>query len=417
MTLTLTGARLLDPATGRDEVADLTIEDGHIARIGGKPAKTTRDISGYTLIPGLIDMRVSTGEPGEENRETIASAARAAAKGGVTTIVLAPKTQPVIDDQSLVEFVLRRGEVTPVNVHVAGALTKGLMGTELTEIGLMQAAGAAMFANGPVPIADAQLMRRILSYASTFDVLVANPPVEPSMRASAHESAFSARLGLSGEPGTSEAIMVARDVALAQLTGARMLIDIVSSQNALTPLRRAKADGVPVFASTTINHLALNELDIGDYRTFSKLDPPLRSEEDRLALLAAVADGTIDVVVTDHDPQPSGRKRLPFAEAASGAVGLELFLAVATSLAADGHIAFKDLLPAMSSRPADLLGLPSGRLTEGAPADLAVIDPDAPWVCDSDQLVSTSKNTPFDGRRLTGKVIATFVTGEEVYSA
>ena len=417
MSLTLTGARLLDPATGRDEIAPLTIEDGHIVRIGGKAASKTQDVSGYTLIPGLIDMRVSTGEPGEENRETIASAARAAVKGGVTTIVLAPKTQPVIDDQSLVEFVLRRGEATPVNVHVAGALTKGLAGSELTEIGLMQAAGATLFANGPIPIADAQLMRRILSYASTFDLLISNPPVEPSLRACAHESAFSARLGLSGEPGASEAIMVSRDIALAELTGARLLIDIVSSQDALAPLRRAKADGTSVFASTTINHLALNELDIGDYRTFAKLDPPLRSEEDRLALLAAVADGTIDVVVTDHDPQPSGRKRLPFAEAASGAVGLELLLAVATSLAADGHIAFADLLPAMTSRPADLLGLPSGRLSEGAPADLALIDPSAPWVCDSDKLLSISKNTPFDGRRLTGKVIKTFVAGEEVYSA
>jgi len=305
-------------------------------------------------------MRVSTGEPGEEHRETIASAANAAAKGGVTRIVLSPKTQPVLDDQSLIEYVLRRGENVPVHVHVAGALTKGLSGEALTEIGLMAEAGAVFFANGSEPIADSQLMRRILSYASSFDLLVANPPVEPTMRAVAHESAFSARLGLSGEPGVSEAIMVARDIALAKLTGARLLIDIVSSAEPLAEIAGAKGEGVSIHASTSINHLALNELDIGDYRSFAKLDPPLRSEEDRLALLAAVADGTIDVVVSDHDPQPAGRKRLPFAEAATGAVGLELILPVALSLAADGHIKLIDILAAMTHRPADLLGLNAG---------------------------------------------------------
>ena len=417
MSVTYTGARVLDPASGRDEVVPVTVADDVITRIGGKPGASTVDLSGYTLIPGLVDMRVSTGEPGEENRETIASAARAAAKGGITTMVLAPKTQPVIDDQSLVEFVRRRGETAPVQVEVAGALTKRLEGRELTEIGLMREAGAVMFANGATPITDAQLMRRILSYASTFDLLVANPPVVPSLKAVAHESAFSARLGLSGEPGAAEAIAVSRDAELARLTGARLLVDIVSAKEALDVLRRAKGEGVRIFASTSINHLALNEIDIGDYRTFAKLDPPLRGEDDRLALLEAVADGTIDVVVSDHDPQPSGRKRLPFAEAASGAVGLELLLAVATTLSADGHIAFADLLPALTSRPADLLGLPCGRIAEGAPADFAVIDPQAPWVCDSDTLLSTSKNTPFDGRRLTGRVVKTIRAGQEVYSA
>ena len=414
MSVTYTGARLIDPASGRDETVPFTVEDGHIARIGGKPSKGTVDLSGYTVVPGLIDMRVTTGEPGQENRETIASAARAAARGGVTTMVLSPKTQPVLDDQSLVEFVARRGADTPVNVLVSGALTKNLDGVELTEIGLMHEAGAVLFSNGAKPITDAQLMRRILSYASTFGLLVAVPPVLPSLKAVAHESAFSARLGLAGEPGAAEAIAAMRDIELAKLAGASLLIDIVSARETLEPLRRAKAEGAPVFASTTLNHLALNQLDIGDYRTFAKLDPPLRSEEDRLALLGAVADGTIDVVVSDHDPQPSGSKRLPFAEAAPGAVGVELMLPVATTLAADGHIAFHDLLAAMTVRPADMLGLASGRLMEGAPADFAVIDPDAPWVCDSERLASIAKNTPFDGRRLTGRVVKTFVSGEEI---
>ena len=410
---TLIGARVLDPESGRDETVPVTVEDGLVTEIGGTGRGNLVDVSGRTLVPGLIDLRVSTGEPGQESRETIASAARAALRGGVCTFALAPKTQPVIDDQSLVEFAVRRGEATTPNVLVAGALTRGLEGRELTEIGLMAEAGAAFFANGPTPVEDAGLLRRILSYAGAFDLLVAHPPVVPSLRGLAHESEFSSRLGLAGEPGAAEAIAVARDILLAELAGARLLIDIVSSREALPALRAAKRRGVRVAASTSLNHLALNELDIGDYRTFAKLDPPLRGEADRLALLAAVADGTVDIVVSDHDPQPAGSKRLPFAEAASGAIGLELLLPVATTLAADGQIALADILAALTHRPADLLGLPSGRIREGAPADLVLIDPDAPWVCDSDRLASLSKNTPFDGRRLTGRVERVWVGGVE----
>ena len=414
--VTYTGARVLDPHSRRDETVPFTVEGGRIMRFGGDAAPTTVDLSGYTVVPGLVDLRVSTGEPGEGNRETLQSASQAALRGGVTTFVLSPKTRPTIDEPSLVEYLRNRADAAPVNILLSGALTRGLAGEALTEIGLLQEAGAAMFANGPEPVSDSALMRRILEYASAFGALVAHPPVEPSMRAAAHESAFSARMGLAGEPGEAESLMVARDAELVRLTGARLLVDVVSSRAALGPLRRAKAEGLPVFASTTINHLALNELDIGAYRTFAKLDPPLREEADRQALLAAVADGTIDVVVSDHDPQPASRKRLPFAEAAPGAVGLELMMAVATTLDADGHVALADLLPALTSRPADLLGLEAGRLVEGAPADFAVVDPARPWVCDSAQLASLSRNTPFDGRRLTGRVVKTFVGGREAWS-
>ena len=414
---TITGARVLDPASGHDAVADVVVADGLVQSIGrqtsGKASGETVDAGGYLLVPGLVDLRVSTGEPGEEHRETLATCSRAALRGGVTTAVLAPKTQPVIDDQSLVEYLLRRGRELPVNILVAGALTKGLEGRELCELGLMRDAGAVMFANGSQPVTDSQLLRRILQYAAHMGVLVAHPPVEPSLRACAHESEFSSRLGLPGEPGLSERIAALRDLVLAEDTGARLLLDIVSSAATLEPLRAAKARGTRVAATTTINHLALNELDIGDYRTFAKLDPPLRGEADRLALLAAVADGTIDAVVSDHDPQPSGRKRLPFAEAAPGAIGVELMLPVATTLAADGHIDLMDMLSAMTHRPADLLGLPSGRIAEGAPADLVLVDPDAPWVCDSEQLASLAKNTPFDDRRMTGRVKRVWVAGEE----
>ena len=413
--LTLTGARVLDPASGRDEVVDVTIEGGCIARIGGTPAKATRDVSSLALLPGLIDMRVSTGEPGEENRETLASAARAAVRGGVTTMVVQPDTRPVIDDQSLVEFVANRARELPVNVLVAGALTVGLEGERLTELGLLREAGAVMFASGPQPVTDTALMRRILLYASTFDALVANRCVEPGLAADAHESAFSSRLGLRGEPGIAETVMAARDIALARDTGARVLLDLVSSREVLSNIARAKAEGARVHASTTINHLALNEIDIGDYRTFAKLRPPLRSADDRAALLAAVADGTVDIVVSDHDPQPSGAKRRPFADAAPGAVGVEIMLSVLTTLAANGEVELMDILPAMTSRPAELLGLESGRIAEGAPADLALVDLNAPWVCDGAKLASVAGNTPFDGRRLTGKVVGTWVGGVEVF--
>ena len=412
---TVEGARVLCPASGRDEVVPVTVESGVVARIGGRSSGTVVDGAGHLLIPGLIDMRVSTGEPGQENRETVASAARAAARGGVTTVVLQPDTSPVVDDPSMVEFVRNRGRGADARVLVAGALTKGLRGEELVEMGLLRAAGAAMFTSGPEPVVDARLLRRVLQYSRAFGTLVANRCETPSLVAVAHESALSSRLGLAGEPAVGEEIAAARDIALARDTGARVLLDMVSSAEVLGHITRAKAQGVPVHASVGVNHLALNEVDIGDYRTFAKLRPPLRGENDRRALLAAVVDGTVDVVVSDHDPRPAGAKRRPYAEAAAGAVGLELLLSIALTLSANGDAEFADILPAMTSRPADLLGLPHGRIVEGAPADLVLVDADAPWVCDSDRLESLSNNTPFDGRRLTGRAVRTWVGGREVW--
>ena len=362
-------------------------------------------------------MRVSTGEPGRENRETIATAARAAAAGGVTSIIIMPETNPVIDDMSLVDFVTRRAENAPVNVYAAGALTKNLDGQTLTEIGLMSEAGAVMFSNGTHPIADAQTMRRLLSYSASFNALIANRAMDPSLSkgAVAHESDLSSRLGLTGAPAAAERIMAERDVALAELTGGRLLIDMISSSEALEVVRRAKSRDLEVSCSVSINHLALNEVDIGDYRTFAKLDPPLREETDRLALLGGINDGTIDVIVSSHDPRPAGEKRLPYAEASTGAVGLEILLSAALSQVADEKLELLPTLAAMTCNPANLLGLESGHIKEGAPADLILIDPNAPWVCNSDDLLSRSKNTPFDGRRMTGRAITTICNGQVVF--
>lgn len=421
MTLTITDVRILDPESGMDAIGHIRIENGKIAELGPDCGiyGTVIEGQGLCAAPGLIDMRVTTGEPGRENRETLSTAAQAAVAGGVTTMVVMPGTNPVLDDMALIDYVMRRGETLPVDIHVAGALTKGLDGKTMTEIGLMQEVGAVMFASGKSPIRDAQIMRRLLSYSASFNALISNHCMTPDMSNGtvAHESDFSSRLGLSAAPAVSERIMAERDVALAELTGGRVLLDLVSSAETLPVLRRAKAKGLDVAASVSINHLALNELDIGDYRTFAKLEPPLREEADRQALLSAINDGTIDIIVSDHDPRPAGEKRLPYAEASPGAVGLELLLAAGLSQIADGALEMLPFLAALTCNPADLLGLERGRLNEGAVADLVIFDPNEPWVCHAEKLRSRSKNTPFDGRRLTGRVRHTIKDGEVVYSS
>ncbi len=418
--LSIINARLIDPATEFDAMGTLTIEKGRIKDFGGETPPEGRiiDAEGRILAPGLIDMRVSTGEPGRESKETLASAGRAAVAGGITSMVVTPDTKPVLDQISLVEYVKRRGkQKSLVRVYISGALTHALNGQNMTELGLMSQAGAILFSNGKTPISDTLLMRRLLSYSSTFNALIANRPIDPSLSkdACAHESDLSARLGLIGAPSTAERIMAERDVALAELTGGRLLIDLISSAETVDVVKRAKSRDLDVACSVSINHLALNEIDIGDYRTFAKLDPPLRSEQDRLALLDAVNSGCIDVIVSDHDPRPAGEKRLPFQDAASGAVGLEILLAAGLTQVADGGLDLMAFLKAVTCNPADLLGLKSGRLAHGMKADLVMIDPHLPWVCQSEDLRSRSKNTPFDGRRFTGRAVMTFVGGERVF--
>lgn len=423
--LAITGARLIDPAGSFDGIGDLLLEDGSIRAMGvgifanGIPKNATHiEADGLLVCPGLIDMRVVTGEPGAEHKETIASAGVAAAAGGVTSMVIMPDTDPVIDDISLVDYICSRGrEHAPVRVYAAGALTKGLHAQAMTEIGLMAKSGAVMFSNADTPISDSGLMRKIMAYSSTFNALVAHRPVDPGLRGEgcAHESDFSSRLGLSAQPAMSERIMAERDIALAELTGARLLLDQISTRETIPAIEKAKTLDMDVYASVSINHLALNELDIGDYRTFAKLDPPLRSEDDRQALVEALNGGLIDVVVSAHNPRPAGEKRRPFAEAAYGAVGLEILLSAGLTLVADGQLDLLTFLKSVTSNPADILGLAQGRLQEGAPADIILVDPERPWLCDVDDLISFSRNTPFDGRQMQGRVVTTICQGEIVF--
>jgi len=420
-------ARLVDPETGYDGPGALISEHGKIAEVTHEvgfadlsPDFRRIDCNGMMLAPGLIDLRVKTGEPGAEPKETLKSAARAAAAGGVTSIVVQPDTHPAVDDPAVVDFILRRArDIELVHVYPAGAATKGLGGQAMAEIGLMHDAGCVYVCDGDKPIVDSKVMRRLLAYASGLGVLVAHRPADPWLTdgAAATESEFAGRMGLPAAPAAAEKIMLERDLALVELTGARLLADQLSTACALESLARAKARGLPVIATASINHLTFNELDIGDYRTFWKLEPPLRSEDDRQALIEAVVSGLVDIVVSAHAPAPAEDKRLPFEEAAPGSIGLETLLPALISLHHDAGAPLLRLIETVTLAPAKALGLPAGRLAVGAPADLVLCDLDAPRVIDAERLTSKSKNSAFDGRRLQGEVRMSLVDGRVVYEA
>lgn len=423
----LANARIIDPSRDLDIVGDLLIADGVIreARKGigaaGVPEGTeVIDCRGKVVAPGLVDMRAFIGEPGAGYRETFASASQAAAAGGVTTIVCQPDTSPVIDDPATVDFVLRRARDTAI-VHVApmAALTKGLEGQEMTEIGLLKAAGAVAFTDGAKSVTNAQVMRRALTYARDFGALIVHHTEDPDLVSDGvmNEGEFAARLGLLGIPAAAEAIMLERDMRLVALTKGRYHAASVTCPSSLAVLADAKEEGLAVSAAASINHLTLNENDIGPYRTFLKMSPPLRAEDDRKALVKAINDGLIDVIMSDHNPQDVETKRLPFAEAAAGAIGLETMLSAGLRLVHSGDVTLPILLRAMSTRPAELLGLPGGTLRSGAPADVIVIDTDVPWIVNPDELKSKCKNTPFDEARMTGRVVRTIVNGRTVYES
>jgi dihydroorotase len=419
----LANARLVDPEAGRETRGSVLIRDGVIQDVGPvghvEDARVI-DCGGQVVAPGLIDMRAFIGEPGAEHRETLRSAGEAAAAGGVTTIVSMPETSPVLDDPAMVDFVLRRArEQALVAVRPAAALTKGLEGREMTEFGLLAEAGAIAFTDGSRSVTNAQVMRRALTYARDFGVLVIHHVEDPDLvgQGVMNEGEFAARLGLTGVPREAETVMLERDMRLVRLTGSRYHAAMISCADSVAIARNAKSAGLDVTCGVSINNLALNENDVGDYRTFLKLSPPLRHEEDRLSVIDALAEGVIDVIVSDHNPQDVETKRLPFAEAADGAVGLETLLSAALRLVHSGQLSLPKLMRALSTRPAEILGLPAGRLRKGAPADLVVFDPDLPFVLDKRDLRSRSKNSPFDEARLQGRVLKTMVGGQVVHDA
>ncbi|MDP2063512.1 MAG: dihydroorotase [Phaeovulum sp.] len=419
-TLHFANARLIDPEALTDAPGSLSVSGGHIAAISGTAPKGARviDCGGKCLAPGIVDWGVKVGEPGERHRESFRSAGLAAAAGGVTTLIARPDTLPAIDTPELLEFVTRRAaEAAPVRIRHMAALTKGREGREMTEIGFLRDVGAVAFTDCDHVVTDTRVLARALIYARGLGALVVGHPQDADLShgASATSGKFASLRGLPAAPALAERIGLDRDLGMVELTGARYHADQITTARALPALARAKANGLDVTAGVSIHHLTLNEFDVGDYRTFFKLSPPLRSEEDRKAVVAAVADGLIDVISSMHTPQDEESKRLPFEEAAAGAVALETLLPAAMRLFHAGALSLPQLFRAMALNPARRLGLAQGRLATGAPADLVLFDPDAPFLLDRAKLRSKSKNTPFDGQRMEGRVLATFVAGKQVF--
>jgi dihydroorotase len=418
-------ARLIDPASGLDAKGDLLVEDGKIADMGprlfgdaDRKDPEVIDCKGMVLAPGLIDMRVFTGEPGSEHRETLESASRAAAAGGVTTMIVMPNTDPVIDEPSLVDFIQRRAAATAhVRVLPMAALTHGLAGERMTEIGLLKEAGAVAFTDGDRTVANARVMRRALAYANTFGALVVGHAEDPELSANAamNEGEFATRLGIPSAPAMAETIIVERDIRLVEMTGARYHFGQISCSASLDVITEARRRGLPITCGVSAHHLALNELDVGSYYTFRKVKPPLRSEADRAAMVEGVASGEIDVIVSSHDPQAPDTKRQTFAQAAFGAVGLETLLPAALGIYHDGRASLSHVIATLTQAPARILDIKAGTLAKGSAADLVLFDPDEPFVVDENKLHSRAKNTAFEGRKFQGRARMTFVGGECVF--
>ncbi len=420
----LVNAHLLDPASGLDGPGGVLVSEEIIAEIGPSvtaksvPAGTTViDCAGKYLAPGLVDMRVQLRDPGEEHKETLATGGLAAVAGGVTSMVCLPNTDPVLDEEAVLEFVARRARLVGLaKVYAYGAATKGLKGDGLAEMAMLADAGALGFTDGVRAIANAQVMRRVLGYAATFDFLVIQHPEEPTLATGdMNEGEMATRLGLAGIPVAAEAILLERDMRLVELTGARYHAAHLSTADGVDIIRRAKARGLPVTAETAPPYFALNELAVGDYRTFAKLSPPLRSEADRQAIVEGLRDGTIDAIASDHAPQPVDGKRQPMSQAEPGGIGLETLLPITLELYHNGHLSLMEAIAKVTCEPARVLGLEAGQLKIGHQADMTVFDPNIGWKIDPDKFQSKSKNSPFDGRPVQGRVLKTVVDGRLVF--
>ncbi len=417
-------ARIVDPEANQEYTGAVLISDGKIADYGpnlfasGAPyGIESVDCKGLYLAPGIVDARVHTGEPGEEHKETLESAGIAAAAGGITSLILLPDNEPPFDDASLIEFVARRArQVKLTNMYAYGALTVGLEGKELAEMGLLAEAGAVAFTDADHAVGNAQVLRRALYYAKAFDALIVHMPQEPTLSGGTMTSGeMATRLGLSGSPPLAEVMMVERDIRLVQMTGGCLHLSKISTAESVEVIARAKDRGLNITCDTAPPYFALNDLAVGDYRTFGKLVPPLRSEKDRMAIVDGLKSGVIDAIVSDHRPQDQDSKRVPFAQAEPGGVGLQTLLPVSLELVHDKQLTLPQLFQRLSTTPARLFNLPGGKLAKGAPADLIVFDADYAWRIVRDDILSKTKNSPFDEKPVQGRVMATVVAGRTIY--
>ncbi|RCL01448.1 MAG: dihydroorotase [Candidatus Tokpelaia sp. JSC085] len=422
--IVLQNARIVDPSRDMDEIGCVVIAAGKIITAGnnahnqGIPdGATVLNLRGHAVFPGLVDARVFVGEPG--HHETIVSASYAAVAGGVTSFIMMPDTKPVIDNAALVEYVLRMAkEIALVNVHPAAALTKGMAGQEITDFGLLSKVGAVAFSEGKKTISNANTMRLAMIYARDFDMPIMHETQDTALVGNGVMNAglMASWLGLSGIPREAEVIPLERDLRLAALTGVHYHAAQLSTAMSVEAMQRAKDSMDKVSAGVSINHLILNETDVGEYRTFFRLSPPLRVEEDRLAMISALRDGIVDIIVSSHDPQDIDAKSLPFADAKDGAAGLETLLAAALRLYHENLVPLKTLVQALSTKPAKLFRLDAGTLKPGANADLVIVNLENPWVVELDMLHSHSKNSTFEKTSFQGRVITTMVAGKTVYS-
>jgi dihydroorotase len=422
----LKGGRVIDPASGRDGEFDLLIENGNIARIGKNLPANGAEVfeirRGWIVTPGLIDIHVHLREPGQEHKETVATGAAAAVAGGFTAVACMPNTDPVNDHAGITQFILKKAaEAQRARVYPIGAVSIGSKGDQLAELGEQKAAGCVAFTDDGRPVATALLMRRALEYAGMLGVPIINHCEDPSLKGDgvAHEGYVAAQLGLRGIPGEAESIMVERDISLAELAGAHVHIAHMSARQSLRAVRAGKQRGVRVTCEVAPHHFTLTDDALDGpvkYDTNLKMNPPLRAVADRDAMLDGIADGSVDVIATDHAPHHIDEKMVEFDRAPFGIVGLETAVPIVFDrLVHPGRISLVRMVELLSVNPARLLHLPGGALTEGTPADVTVLAPDMPSTIDASRLVSRSKNTPFDRWHFTGGVVATIVGGKVVY--
>ena len=419
--------RIIDPSQNLDEVGGLIVDDkGKIKAIGKSinkgsiPAKTEKiDLKGKVLIPGIIDMKVFIGEPGFEYKENFRSLSNAALSGGVTSVVSMPNTSPVIDNVSMVDFILRRGrDKAGINIYPSATLTRNMDGKLMTEFGLLSKKGIVGFTDATKTVQNSEIMSRIMNYASDLDILVMQHPEDRDLSKGRciSEGEVSTRLGLKGIPHIAEKIIIERDLSLLEEYPCRYHISQLSSEKSVDVIKKYKKNGLKFSVGVSINNLSLNENDIGDFKTFMKVSPPLRKEGDRKALIQGIKDGLIDVIVSDHKPEDEESKRLPFAQAAEGSIGIETLLSLALELYHNGSLPLKKIIETITCNPAKILKINKGNLKKGSDADLCIFDLDQPWKVDVSKLKSKSKNAAIENRKLQGKVLMTYLKGESVFN-